>query len=395
MSTTTVPVSPAVAGAARSSLPDLQGPVRIAVDCMGGDHGPSITLPACKAFLDTHPHAELLLVGLPEAIAPAQGWERVTLVNASEVVAMDDPVEVALRRKKDSSMRVAITQVKPDASGVSGAHACVSAGNTGALMAVARYVLKTIEGIDRPAIASVMPNQKDGYTTILDLGANVDCSAEHLLQFAVMGSALVAAVEGKESPTVGLLNIGEEVIKGNEIIKQAGELLRQAAARGAINFHGNVEGNDIFKGTTDLVVCDGFVGNVALKTAEGLATLFAGVIKQEFTRNVFTKLVAIVALPVLSHFKKRMDHRRYNGAALLGLRGLVFKSHGSADAFSFEQALKRAYDAARHRLLDRVHDRIAATVGSLPGEGVEPDNSQGATGGAVAGSVSAPIGRVA
>ncbi|HEX5373702.1 MAG TPA: phosphate acyltransferase PlsX [Aquabacterium sp.] len=395
MSTTTVPVSPAVAGAARSSLPDLQGPVRIAVDCMGGDHGPSITLPACKAFLDTHPHAELLLVGLPEAIAPAKGWERVTLVSASEVVAMDDPVEVALRRKKDSSMRVAITQVKPDASGVSGAHACVSAGNTGALMAVARYVLKTIEGIDRPAIASVMPNQKDGYTTILDLGANVDCSAEHLLQFAVMGSALVAAVEGKESPTVGLLNIGEEVIKGNEVIKQAGELLRQAAARGAINFHGNVEGNDIFKGTTDLVVCDGFVGNVALKTAEGLATLFAGVIKQEFTRNVFTKLVAIVALPVLSHFKKRMDHRRYNGAALLGLRGLVFKSHGSADAFSFEQALKRAYDAARHRLLDRVHDRIAATVGSLPGEGVEPDNSQGATGGAVAGSVSAPIGRVA
>lgn len=395
MSTTTVPVSPAVAGAARSSLPDLQGPVRIAVDCMGGDHGPSITLPACKAFLDTHPQAELLLVGLPEAIAPAKGWERVTLVNASEVVTMDDPVEVALRRKKDSSMRVAITQVKPDAAGVAGAHACVSAGNTGALMAVARYVLKTIEGIDRPAIASVMPNQKDGYTTILDLGANVDCSAEHLLQFAVMGSALVAAVEGKESPTVGLLNIGEEVIKGNEVIKQAGELLRQAAARGAINFHGNVEGNDIFKGTTDLVVCDGFVGNVALKTAEGLATLFAGVIKQEFTRNVFTKLVAIVALPVLSHFKKRMDHRRYNGAALLGLRGLVFKSHGSADAFSFEQALKRAYDAARHRLLDRVHDRIAATVGSLPGEGVEPDNSQGATGGAVAGGVSAPLGRVA
>ncbi|HET6787509.1 MAG TPA: phosphate acyltransferase PlsX, partial [Aquabacterium sp.] len=253
---------------------------------MGGDHGPSITLPACKAFLDAHPHAELLLVGLPEAIAPAKGWERVTLVNASEVVAMDDPVEVALRRKKDSSMRVAITQVKPDASGVSGAHACESAGNTGALMAVARYVLKTIEGIDRPAIASVMPNQKDGYTTVLDLGANVDCSAEHLLQFAVMGSALVAAVEGKENPSVGLLNIGEEVIKGNEVIKQAGELLRQAAARGVIHFHGNVEGNDIFKGTTDLVVCDGFVGNVALKTAEGLATLFAGVIKQEFTRNV-------------------------------------------------------------------------------------------------------------
>jgi len=367
-------VSPGV----RSPLSDLPGRVRIAVDCMGGDHGPSVTLPACKAFLDSHPEAELVLVGLPEAIAPARGWARVTLVPASEVVTMDDPVEVALRRKKDSSMRVAITQVKPGEGGASAAHACVSAGNTGALMAVARYVLKTIEGIDRPAIATVMPNQKDAYTTVLDLGANVDCSAEHLLQFAVMGSALVAAVEGRENPSVGLLNIGEEVIKGNEVIKQAGELLRKAHAAGVIQFHGNVEGNDIFKGTTDLVVCDGFVGNVALKTAEGLATLFAGVIKQEFTRNVFTKMVALIALPVLSHFKKRMDHRRYNGAALLGLRGLVFKSHGSADAFAFEHALKRAYDAARHRLLDRVQDRIAAAVSSLPAEGVAPvDNSQG------------------
>lgn len=360
-------------------LPDLPGNVRISVDCMGGDHGPSITLPACKAFLDRHPTAELVLVGLPDAIAPAKAWPRVTLVPASEVVSMDDPVEVALRRKKNSSMRVAISQVKLDASGTAAAHACVSAGNTGALMAVARYLLKTIEGIDRPAIASVMPNQNDGYTTVLDLGANVDCSAEHLLQFAIMGSALVAAVDGKEAPTVGLLNIGEEVIKGNDVIKQAGELLRQADARGAINFHGNVEGNDIFKGTTDLVVCDGFVGNVALKTAEGLATLFASVIKQEFTRNILTKLVAVVAMPVLSHFKKRMDHRRYNGAALLGLRGLVFKSHGSADAFSFEQALNRAYDAARHRLLDRVHDRIAAAMDTQPAAGGEPlHSSQGA-----------------
>jgi glycerol-3-phosphate acyltransferase PlsX len=208
-----------------------------------------------------------------------------------------------------------------------------------------------------------------------------------------MGSALVAAVEGKENPTVGLLNIGEEVIKGNDIIKQAGELLRQAHAQGALNFHGNVEGNDIFKGTTDLVVCDGFVGNVALKTAEGLATLFATVIKQEFTKSWLTKLVAIVALPVLSNFKKRMDHRRYNGAALLGLRGLVFKSHGSADAFAFEQALKRAYDAARHRLLERVHSRIAATVGSLPGDDVESvDNSQGAVAAVLP---QTPVGRVA
>ncbi|AWI53277.1 phosphate acyltransferase PlsX [Aquabacterium olei] len=341
-------------------------PVRIAVDCMGGDHGPSITLPACQAFLARHPDAELVLVGLPEAIRPAAHWPRVTLVNASEVVTMDDPVEVALRRKKDSSMRVAISQVKATADQPAAAHACVSAGNTGALMAVARYLLKTVEGIDRPAIATVMPNQKDGFTTVLDLGANVDCSAEHLLQFAVMGSALVAAVDGKDNPTVGLLNIGEEVIKGNEVIKQAGELLRAAHERGLLNFHGNVEGNDIFKGTSDIVVCDGFVGNVALKTSEGLAMMMATFIKQEFTRNIFTKMAALVAMPVLNQFKKRVDHRRYNGAALLGLRGLVFKSHGSADAFAFEHALNRAYDAARHRLLDRVHDQIAATLDSLP-----------------------------
>ena len=242
-------------------------PVRLAVDCMGGDHGPSVTLPACRAFLDKHPEAELLLVGLPEALAPAKDWARATIVPASEVVTMEDSVEVALRRKKDSSMRVAISQVKASGGAPAAAQACVSAGNTGALMAVARYLLKTVEGIDRPALATVMPNQNDGFTTVLDLGANVDCTAEHLLQFAVMGSALVSAVDGKDSPSVGLLNIGEEVIKGSEVIKEAGELLRKASDRGLINFHGNVEGNDIFKGTSDIVVCDGFVGNVALKTA--------------------------------------------------------------------------------------------------------------------------------
>lgn len=344
----------------------LLSPVRIAVDCMGGDHGPSITLPACQAFLAKHPDAELLLVGLPEALAPARGWERCRIVEASEVVTMDDPVEIALRRKKDSSMRVAISQVKASAGAPAAAHACVSAGNTGALMALARYLLKTLEGIDRPALATVMPNQKDGFTTVLDLGANVDCTAEHLLQFAVMGSALVSAVDGKANPSVGLLNIGEEVIKGSEVIKRAGELLRRAHDQGLIQFHGNVEGNDIFKGTSDIVVCDGFVGNVALKTAEGLASMFAAFIKQEFTRNIVTKLVALVAMPVLNRFKNRVDHRRYSGAALLGLRGLVFKSHGSSDKLAFEVALNRAYDAARHRLLDRVHDQIAATVASLP-----------------------------
>lgn len=344
----------------------LPAPVRIAVDCMGGDHGPSITLPACQAFLAAHPEAELILVGQAEALAPAKTWERCRIVEASEVVTMDDPVEVALRRKKDSSMRVAISQVKVTADAPAAAHACVSAGNTGALMGLARYLLKTVEGIDRPALATVMPNQKDGFTTVLDLGANVDCSAEHLLQFAVMGSALVSAVDGKASPSVGLLNIGEEVIKGSEVIKQAGELLRRAHEKGLINFHGNVEGNDIFKGTSDIVVCDGFVGNVALKTAEGLAGMFASFIKQEFTRNIVTKMVALVAMPVLNRFKNRVDHRRYSGAALLGLRGLVFKSHGSSDKLAFEVALNRAYDAARHRLLDRVHDQIAATLVSLP-----------------------------
>jgi phosphate acyltransferase len=348
--------------------------VRLAVDCMGGDHGPAVTLPACQAFLASHPHAELILVGRADALAQAARWPRCRVIAATEVVEMDDPIEVALRRKKDSSMRIAVSQLRPGEAGVAAsADACVSAGNTGALMAVSRYLLKTLDGIDRPAIATVMPNERDGYTTVLDLGANVDCSAEHLLQFAVMGSALVAAVEGKEQPTVGLLNIGEEAIKGSETIKQAGELLRAAAERGHLNFHGNVEGNDIFKGTTDIVVCDGFVGNVALKTAEGLAAMLSSFIKQEFTRNIYCKLAALVALPVLKHFKARVDHRRYNGAALLGLRGLVFKSHGSADAFAFEQALNRAYDAARHRLLARVHDRIRSILTAMPSAlGAEP-----------------------
>jgi glycerol-3-phosphate acyltransferase PlsX len=330
--------------------------VRIAVDCMGGDHGPAITLPACRSFLDKHPQAELLLVGAADAIAPAKDWPRCQLVVATEVVTMEDSVEVALRRKRDSSMRVAIQQVK------NGAHACISAGNTGALMAVARFLLKTLEGIDRPAIATVMPNRRDRYTTVLDLGANVDCTPEHLLQFAVMGAALVAAVDGTPEPIVGLLNIGEEAIKGSETIKRAGELLRAAGEAGQINFQGNVEGNDIFKGSVDVVVCDGFVGNVLLKTSEGLASMMSDFIKQEFMRGPFSKVAALVALPVLNRFKRRVDPRRYNGAALLGLRGLVFKSHGSADAYAFENALARAYDAARNRLLDRVHDRLGPTL---------------------------------
>jgi glycerol-3-phosphate acyltransferase PlsX len=335
--------------------------ITIAVDCMGGDHGPRVTLAACRHFLEHHPDAELLLVGLPDSLS-ALKHARARVVAATEVVGMDDPIEVALRRKKDSSMRVAIQQVKDGA-----AQAAVSAGNTGALMAIARYLLKTVDGIDRPAIAAQIPNAKGGGTTVLDLGANVDCTAEHLLQFAVMGSALVSVLRDDPNPSVGLLNIGEEVIKGNEIIKKSGELLRLAANSGDLNFFGNVEGNDIFKGTTDIVVCDGFVGNVALKTSEGLASMIGSFLKQEFSRNIFTKFAAICAYPVLSVFKKRMDHRRYNGAALLGLRGLVFKSHGSADAFAFEQALNRAYDAARNKLLDRVQARIAHAAPLLAG----------------------------
>ena len=336
---------------------------------MGGDRGAAVTLPACHAFLVGHPQAELILVGTVDAMSPARAWPRCRVVVATEVVAMDDAVEVALRRKRDSSMRVALSQLKADAGAEPAAHACVSAGNTGALMAVARYLLKTLDGIDRPAIATVMPHRHDGYTTVLDLGANVDCTPEHLLQFAVMGSALVSAVEGKDDPTVGLLNIGEEVIKGSETIKRAGELLRAAGEAGQINFHGNVEGNDIFKGTVDVVVCDGFVGNVLLKTSEGLVSMMGEFIRQEFTRGTFSKLAAWVAMPVLKRFKARVDPRRYNGAALLGLRGLVFKSHGGADAYAFEQALARAYDAARNRLLDRVHDRIAATPRAAAGAG--------------------------
>ena len=328
---------------------DSSALVTLAVDCMGGDHGPTVTLPACLRFLQRQPaEVGLLLVGPTDLLQSA--WqqlkgasdiapERVAFVAASEVVTMDDPIEIALRKKKDSSMRVAIEQVKAGR-----AQAAISAGNTGALMAIARYVLKTMEGIDRPAIATQLPNAKGDATTVLDLGANVDCTPEHLLQFAVMGSALVSVRQHSARPTVGLLNIGEEAIKGSDMIKKAGELLAMAGRSGDLNFQGNVEGNDIFKGTTDIVVCDGFVGNVALK--------------QEFSRNLLTRMAAIVALPVLSAFKKRVDHRRYNGAALLGLRGLVFKSHGSADALAFGYALDSACDAARHQLLQRVEERI-------------------------------------
>jgi glycerol-3-phosphate acyltransferase PlsX len=314
---------------------------------MGGDHGIPVTVPAALAFLKHQPDAALLLVGREpdlKAALPAGVPQGAEIVHADEVVEMHDPVAIALRTKRNSSMRVAINLVKEGRADV-----CVSAGNTGALMAIARFVLKTLEGIDRPAIAGVIPNQRGRVTTVLDLGANVDCGADHLFQFAVLGAALVAAIEEKDRPTVGLLNIGEELIKGNDVVKEAAELLRGSG----LNFHGNVEGNDIFRGTTDVVVCDGFVGNVALKAAEGLATMLGGFIREEFTRSPLTRVQALAAMPVLNRFKRRVDYRLYNGASLLGLRGLVLKSHGSADAFAFECALKRGFEEARHRVLER------------------------------------------
>ena len=262
---------------------------------------------------------------------------------------MGDSVEVALRRKKDSSMRVAAQTVKDGL-----ADACVSAGNTGAWMAISRYVLKTLDGIDRPAIATALPNQQGGTTTMLDLGANVDCTAEHLLQFALMGSALAqVAIDGR-SPSVGLLNIGEELIKGNEVVKQAADLLRQST----LNFYGNVEGDDIYKGTVDVVVCDGFVGNVALKASEGLARMMSIIVRDEFNRSWLTKLIGLIAMPVLNRFRKRVDNRQYNGATLLGLRGVVIKSHGSADQVAFGFALERARQAVASGLLVRTTEAI-------------------------------------
>ncbi len=332
--------------------------IRIAIDCMGGDFGLPVTIPAALAFCDRHPDVRLLLVGLPDQVearlhlsgATAAQRERLQVVAASEVVTMDDKVEVALRRKKDSSMRITAEQVRDGH-----ADACVSAGNTGAWMAISRYVLKTLDGIDRPAIAKAIPNQLGKMTVILDLGANVDCSPEHLLQFAIMGSALVSGVGHRERPSVGLLNIGEEAIKGNEVVKQAAELLRASP----LNFYGNVEGNDIFKGTVDVIVCDGFVGNIVLKSSEGLAKMLGVFIKEEFKRNLFTLLMGAVATPVLNRFRQRVDPRRYNGAALLGLRGVVIKSHGSADSYAFEWALQDAYDAVASGLLTRTAQTIA------------------------------------
>lgn len=317
--------------------------ITVAIDCMGGDHGPHITVPSAVEYLRHDHDTHIILVGKPEIITKELNTLKVSpnprlrLHPASEVVGMDEHPAFALRNKKDSSMRVALNLVKNGE-----AQACISAGNTGALLATSRFVLKTISGIDRPALAVILPTIS-GHTYVLDLGANVNCTAEHLFQFGVMGATLVSSVENKPNPSVGLLNIGEEDIKGNNVVKQAAELFRNSN----LNFYGNIEGDDIYRGTTNVVVCDGFVGNVALKTSEGLAQMLASYLREEFKRSLFSKLAGLVALPVINAFRRRVDHRQYNGASLLGLRGTVIKSHGSADSFAFRCAIKRAVGEIR------------------------------------------------
>ena len=328
--------------------------ITIAIDAMGGDHGPHVTVPAALRALKEDSQLTIILVGLEDAIQAeliankASTGPNLRIYQASEVVLMDETPQSAMKNKKDSSMRVAINLTKTGE-----ANACVSAGNTGALMATARFVLKTLPGIERPAIASALPSEK-GSTYMLDLGANADCTAEQLLQFAVMGAMLVSCVEHKENPSVGLLNIGSEDIKGNEVVKKTSELLRNSH----LNFCGNIEGDDIFKGTTDLVVCDGFVGNVSLKTTEGLAHMMGKFLTQEFKKSWLTKLMALCAMPVLKAFKKRLDPRRYNGASFLGLRGIVVKSHGGADDFAFYHAIHVAIEEARNGVLDRITEQL-------------------------------------
>ena len=306
---------------------------------MGGDFGPQVVVPAALNALQKHPDLNLILVGDQEQIeselksAKQDFAARIEVHHTTQVVDMSEPPAQALRSKKDSSMRVAINMVKEQR-----AQACVSAGNTGALMATARYVLHTLAGIDRPAINTTLP-ALNGHTHMLDLGANVDCKAENLFQFAVMGSVFASAVDEVEAPRVGLLNVGQEAIKGNDQVKEANKLLQDTS----LNYIGYVEGDDIFCGEVDVIACDGFVGNVSLKTSEGVAHLISNFAKQAFTRNIYTKLIALLATPILKEFKSNIDPRRYDGASLLGLQGIVIKSHGGADAFSFEHAISIAH----------------------------------------------------
>lgn len=328
--------------------------VTIALDAMGGDVGSAVVVPAALRSAKKNPDIDYILVGdeaeLSATLAKisATGNRQLRVQHASETVEMDELPSHALRNKKDSSMRVALNLVKDGT-----AHACVSAGNTGALMATSRFVLKMLPGIDRPAICTALPSEKK-HTWMLDLGANIDVDAEHLLQYALMGSELASAVDGSEHPSVGVLNIGEEEMKGNEQVKEAARLIEASS----LNYAGFAEGDDIFKGNFDVIVCDGFIGNISLKSSEGVAKMIGAFIKQEFTRNIFTRIASLFAMPVLKAFKRRIDPRRYNGASLLGLRGIVIKSHGSADALSFSNAIKVAVLSVKEDVPTRISKRL-------------------------------------
>jgi glycerol-3-phosphate acyltransferase PlsX len=330
----------------------------IALDAMSGDRGPETVVSAAAFSAGQYPNLELILVGdqtILEALMarkslPDTVKRRMSIQHASQVVTMEDPPAQAMRSKKDSSMRVAIDLVKEGR-----AQACVSAGNTGALMATARFVLKMITGIDRPAICSALPSMQ-GHTFMMDLGANVDCSSEHLYQFALMGSVLAKAIDGIEAPRIGLLNIGSEETKGNDLVKQASQLL----ANSPLNYIGYVEGNDIFGNKADVIVADGFTGNVSLKSAEGIAHMFAAYLRNEFERTPLTRIAGLIALPVLKSFRRRVDPRSYNGATLLGLQGIVIKSHGSADKPAFANAIKIAMLEVEHNVIAVIDKQINA-----------------------------------
>jgi len=330
--------------------------LRIALDAMGGDFGAQVVVPAAFEALSRHDELHLILVGDETILKPqVKNHPRLTIRHASQQVEMNESPSKAVRFKKDSSMRVAIDLVK---SG--DAQACVSAGNTGALMATAKFVLKTLPHIDRPAICTVLPTMI-GHTHVLDLGANIDSSAEHLTQFAVMGSVLCTAVDNNPAPKVGLLNIGEEEMKGNEQVKEAARLLSQTS----VNYIGFVEGDDIYKGKADVVVCDGFVGNIALKTSEGVAKMITQFLKEEFSKNWLTKLSALIAMPVMKNLRKRIDPRRYNGASLLGLQGIVIKSHGGADVLAFRHAIEEAIVEVQKNVPSKISDQLTAILGTL------------------------------
>ncbi len=340
--------------------------VKISIDCMGGDHGVSVTVPASLAFLKQVNDVHLTLVGRKEAVEAelakngAVGHPRITIKDASDVVAMDAPLMTALRKRR-SSMHMAILEVKTGE-----ADACVSAGNTGALMAVSHYLLDTIPGVERPAICGIMPNAKDMPTYVLDLGANVDCEAEHLRQFALMGAALYTNVENR-SPKVGLLNVGTEDIKGNEVVKKAGKLLQNEQLNGTLDFCGNVEGNDIFAGTCDIVVCDGFTGNVMLKAVEGLGHFFRDVLVSQLKSSAMNMLGALLSRKALNAVRQKLNPSRYNGASMLGLRGLVFKSHGGADAYAYSFAIRRAYDAVKGNVLNKIYSAMSQLIKNSKG----------------------------